>query len=152
MVHLEEQQTQLLILWSVIYKAKVILGMWMSSDFKKRTEMLCWGRGGCGWVLRNLSHPAACQWQHFAGSMTEWLSVFSDNCASSQHSIQTLCSCASSGIIKIMILGTGFYMFMKKCVGLYNSLEQQGSSNAIFFEYLSMLEECRKFWSWVLTP
>lgn len=48
MATLEEQQTQLLILWSVISKAKVILGMWMSSDFQKRTEMLCWGRGGCG--------------------------------------------------------------------------------------------------------
>lgn len=47
MAHLEEQQTHLLILWSVVYKENIIVGMWISSDFKKKTEMLCWGRGGC---------------------------------------------------------------------------------------------------------
>lgn len=45
MADLKEQQTQLLI---ECYKEKIILGVWISRDFKKRTEMLGWGRGGCG--------------------------------------------------------------------------------------------------------
>lgn len=47
MAHLEEQQTQLLVLWNVVYKEKIILGVWISSDFEKKTD-LCWDRGGCG--------------------------------------------------------------------------------------------------------
>lgn len=45
MAHLEEQQTQLLVLWNVVYKEKIILGVWISSDFEKKTDVMLGQRG-----------------------------------------------------------------------------------------------------------
>lgn len=49
------------------------------------------------------------------GSMTEWLSVFSDNCAKSQHNIQTPCSSASRGGIMNKPVAGLLYVYEEVC-------------------------------------
>lgn len=59
--------------------------MWISSNFKKKAEMLVMLQGG--WLLGSLSHTAGCPWQQVPGSTAKGLDVFSDNSVNSQHGV-----------------------------------------------------------------